>query len=116
MCEKSVIDAAPTQSWEAGHSEKAEHSGKALPTDKATRASKPAVDLKLFRGETSDMAVQEGKHGSVSVDDLPWTHVEPESISASYVTDSDSFIVNCPAYSGHKDWQCSNSELGAWAP
>ncbi|EJK52013.1 hypothetical protein THAOC_28760, partial [Thalassiosira oceanica] len=33
-----VVCAAPTQSW------KAEHSEKALPTDKATRASKPAVD------------------------------------------------------------------------
>ncbi|EJK53078.1 hypothetical protein THAOC_27551, partial [Thalassiosira oceanica] len=35
--------------------------------------------------ETADMAVQGGKHGSVSVDDRPWTQVEPESILASYV-------------------------------
>ena len=89
MCEKSVIDAAPTQSWEAGHSEKAEHSGKALPTDKATRASKPAVDLKLLGGETADMTVQEGKHGSVSVDGRPHGNLK-ETIN---VIHSDSFVI-----------------------
>ncbi|EJK69695.1 hypothetical protein THAOC_09021, partial [Thalassiosira oceanica] len=55
-----VVCAAPTQSW------KAEHSEKALPTDKATRASKPVVDLKLLGGETADMTVPKGEHGSLT--------------------------------------------------
>ena len=66
MQNKMVVDAAPTQSWGAEHSEKA-----LLLIDEASRTSNPTVDLKLMARETADMAVPEGKHGSVSVYDRP---------------------------------------------
>ena len=73
-----VVGAAPTQSWEAEHSEKA------LLTEKGTKAGKPTVDLKLMGEETADMAVPEGKHGSVSVDDRPHRNLKVHGTCLCY--------------------------------